>query len=99
MLFDKLREIDELGGRQTALEDELKRLLVPRDPNDEKNVFVEIRAGAGGDEAGLFAAELYRMYTRYAERQGWKTEINSISESEAGGVKEVIFEVKGRGAY
>ena len=68
-------EIDELSGRQTALEAELKRLLLPRDPNDDKNVFVEIRAGAGGDEAALFAADLARMYTKYAERQRWKVEM------------------------
>jgi peptide chain release factor 1 len=93
---------DELPGLRQAREAQealLKTLVVPKDPNDEKNVFVEIRAGAGGDEAALFAAELYRMYTRYAERQGWKTEINSVSESDAGGVKEIIFEVLGRGAY
>jgi len=68
-------EIDELSVKQTALEVELKRLLVPRDPNDDRNVFVEIRAGAGGDEAALFAADLTRMYTKYAERQRWKVEV------------------------
>src|SRR5260370_8648322 len=68
-------EIDELGARQAKLEEELRGLLVPRDPNDDKNVFLEIRAGAGGDEAGLFAAELFRMYTKYAERQRWKWEV------------------------
>src|SRR5437899_9540444 len=68
-------EIDELTGRQAALEEELKRLLLPRDPNDEKNVFLEIRAGAGGDEAALFAADLTRMYTKYAERQRWRVEL------------------------
>ncbi|HMA36306.1 MAG TPA: peptide chain release factor 1 [Chloroflexia bacterium] len=82
--------------RQEAL---LKQLLVPRDPNDEKNVFIEIRAGAGGEEAALFAAELYGMYQRYAQRQGWKTEISALSEADQGGIKEVIFEVRGRGAY
>ncbi len=78
---------------------ELKQLLVPRDPNDAKNVFIEIRAGAGGEEAALFAGELYRMYLRHAERMGWKTELSSISEAEQGGLKEVIFEVRGQGAY
>src|SRR5207248_1739614 len=77
----------------------LRSLLVPRDPNDEKNVIVEIRAGEGGEEAALFAADLYRMYTRYAERHRWKTEILSQSDSEKGGFKEVIFRVIGRAAY
>jgi peptide chain release factor 1 len=89
----QLRETrDELIGR-------IRLLLVPTDPNDEKNVIVEIRAGAGGDEATLFAAELYRMYTRYAERHGWKTEVMGSSLSDVGGFKEVIFEVRGRNAY
>ncbi len=77
----------------------LRSLLVPRDPLDEKNVIVEIRGGEGGEEAALFAADLYRMYTRYAERQRWKTEIMSQSDSEKGGFKEIIFRVAGRGAY
>src|SRR5690242_18954172 len=72
-------EIDELTARQTALEADLKRLLLPRDPNDDKNVFAEIRAGAGGDEAALFAAELSRMYAKYAERQRWKVEVMDAS--------------------
>src|ERR671922_341981 len=92
-------EIDELSGRQTALEEELKRLLLPRDPNDEKNVFVEIRAGAGGDEAALFAADLARMYTKYAERQRWKVEIMDSSATGVGGLKDVILFVQGRGAW
>ena len=74
-------------------------LLLPRDPNDEKNVIVEIRAGTGGDEAGLFAADLYRMYVRYAEMQGWKTPMLSSHSTGIGGFKEVIFQVQGRGAY
>ena len=92
-------EIDELSGRQAALEDELKRLLLPRDPNDEKNVFVEIRAGAGGEEAALFAADLARMYTKYAERQRWKIEVMDASVTGTGGFKDVVFFVQGRGAW
>src|SRR5919108_6099260 len=92
-------EIDELSGRQTALEEELKRLLLPRDPNDEKNVFVEIRAGAGGDEAALFAAELSRMYTKYAESKRWKVEVMDASPTGQGGLKEVILFLQGRGAW
>src|SRR5919201_786709 len=78
-------EIDELSGRQTALEEELKKLVLPKDPNDEKNVFVEIRAGAGGDEAALFAADLTRMYTKYAEAKRWKVEVMDSSPSGVGG--------------
>ena len=81
------------------MEEELKILLLPKDPNDEKNVIVEIRAGAGGDEAGLFAGDLYRMYTRYAENKGWKTELMSAHYSDLGGFKEVIFLIQGLGAY
>ena len=92
-------EIDELGARQTALEEELTRLLLPRDPNDDKNVFLEIRAGAGGDEAALFAADLARMYTKYAERQRWKIEVMDASETGTGGFKDVILFVQGRGAW
>jgi len=92
-------EIDELGARQAALEEELKRLLLPRDPNDDKNVFLEIRAGAGGDEAALFAADLARMYTKYAERQRWKIEVMDTSETGTGGFKDVILFVQGRGAW
>ncbi len=92
-------EIEELTARQEALERELKRLLVPRDPNDDKNVFVEIRAGAGGDEAALFAADLARMYTKYAERQRWKVEIMDAHPTGVGGFKEIILFVQGRGAW
>lgn len=92
-------EIPKLESRQDQLEQKLKHLLLPRDPRDDRNVIVEIRAGAGGDEAGLFAADLYRAYTRYAENRKWKTEIISSNESGIGGFKEVIFEVRGKGAY
>ncbi len=93
-------EVTQLEAQLGPLEEELRRLLVPKDPRDEKNVIVEIRAGAGGDEAGLFAAELFRLYTRYAERQGgWKTEMVSENRSGIGGFKEVVFTIKGRGAY
>jgi peptide chain release factor 1 len=92
-------EIDELSSRQASLETELKRLLLPRDPNDDKNVFVEIRAGAGGDEAGLFAADLARMYTKFAERQRWKVEVMDSSATGVGGLKDVILFVQGRGAW
>lgn len=93
---DELRELDEQEARLQA---ELKRLVLPRDPNDEKDVLVEIRAGTGGDEAALFAGELLRMYIRYAERQGWKPEIMSATETGIGGYKEAILAIKGRGAY
>src|SRR5207245_2105101 len=92
-------EIDELSARQAALEADLKRLLLPRDPNDDKNVFVEIRAGAGGDEAALFAAELARMYTKYAESKRWKVEVMDASPTGQGGLKEVILFLQGRGAW
>jgi len=92
-------EIERLEGRQEALWDQLRRLMVPRDPRDEKNVIMEIRAGAGGEEAALFAADLFRMYQRYAEKQGWQTEVVSANPTDLGGFKEVIFAVKGRGAY
>ena len=92
-------DIEPLTAQATALEADLKLLLVPRDPRDDRDVIVEIRAGAGGDEAGLFAADLYRMYTRYAENHKWKVELLDESESGIGGFKEVIFAVKGRGAY
>jgi len=93
---------EELGGLETRREhliDELKVLLLPKDPNDEKNVIVEIRAGTGGEEAALFAGDLYRMYTRYAERQRWKMEILSLSEAGQGGLKEVIVNIEGKGVY
>lgn len=92
-------EIDELSEEKENLEERLKILLLPKDPNDDKNVIVEIRGAAGGDEAALFAADLYRMYTRYAERQGWKTEIIEASYTDIGGFKEIIFTVQGKGAY
>jgi peptide chain release factor 1 len=92
-------ELGDLERRQTTLETELTRLLVPRDPNDDKNVFVEIRAGAGGDEAALFAGELMRMYTKYAERQRWRVEVMDVSSTGVGGVKEAILFVQGRGAW
>ena len=92
-------ELVESREAAAQLETELKILLLPKDPNDEKNVFVEIRGGAGGDEAALFAAQLYRMYGRYAERRGWKTELASLNENGLGGFKEVVFMVQGRGAY
>jgi peptide chain release factor 1 len=92
-------EIDELSARQARLEEELRALLIPRDPNDDKNVFLEIRAGAGGDEAGLFAAELFRMYTKFAERQRWKWEVMDSHPTGVGGLKEVVALVQGRGAW
>jgi peptide chain release factor 1 len=92
-------ELEKLEPRAQQLEDELRRLLLPRDPRDDKNVIVEIRAGAGGDEAGLFAADLSRMYMRYAENKGWKTEFLSSNETGVGGFKEVVFEIAGKGAY
>ncbi len=92
-------EIVELQARLEELETQLYQMLLPKDPRDAKNVIIEIRAGAGGDEAGLFAANLYRMYTRYAERQRWKTELLSSHATGVGGFKEVIFDVRGRGAF
>ena len=92
-------ELRELTAKEGLLQEELKRLLLPRDPNDEKNVFVEIRAGAGGDEAGLFAAGLARMYTKYAERQGWRMEVMSSHPTGVGGFKEIILFVQGKGAW
>ncbi|MBP7691436.1 MAG: peptide chain release factor 1 [Anaerolineales bacterium] len=92
-------EIRQLEARRGPLEERLKVLLVPKDPRDDKNVIFEIRAGAGGDEAGIFAADLFRMYTRYAEERGWKTEIISTNATGVGGYKEVVFEVKGKAAY
>jgi peptide chain release factor 1 len=89
-------EIARLEGQNEALLDELKMMLVPKDARDERNVIVEIRAGAGGDEAGLFAADLYRMYNKYAESHGWATELLSLNETGIGGFKEVVFAVKGK---
>jgi peptide chain release factor 1 len=93
------QEVKSLGARREALLAELKILLIPKDPNDERNVVLEIRAGAGGDEAALFAAELFRMYSKYAERQGWRIELMSSSDTGVGGLKEVIATIEGRGAY
>jgi peptide chain release factor 1 len=92
-------ELKTLEVRRDALLQELKILLIPKDPNDEKNVILEIRAGTGGDEAALFAGDLFRMYVRYAERQGWRIEVMSSSESGTGGLKEVIASIDGRGVY
>jgi peptide chain release factor 1 len=92
-------ELDALEPRIEELEEELKRLLLPKDPRESKNVIIEIRAGAGGDEAGLFAADLSRMYMRYAENHGWKTEVLSANETGVGGFKEIVFEIAGKGAF
>jgi peptide chain release factor 1 len=92
-------ELSESRDQLEKIEEELKILLIPKDPNDEKNVIVEIRSGAGGDEAALFAAELFRMYTKYAENHHWKTEIISLNENGIGGFKEVVFMINGKGVY
>ena len=92
-------EIQEAEKAAEELSSRLKLLLLPKDPNDEKNVVVEIRAGVGGDEAALFAAEIYRMYAHYADRMGWKTELTSVSENGLGGFKECVFLINGQGAY
>jgi peptide chain release factor 1 len=92
-------ELKTLEGRRDTLLQELKILLIPKDPNDEKNVILEIRAGTGGDEAALFAADLFRMYSRFAEKQGWRIDVMSTSESGTGGFKEVIASIEGRGVY
>ncbi|HSH25047.1 MAG TPA: PCRF domain-containing protein, partial [Massilibacterium sp.] len=92
-------EVKELEEEEEELREKLKILLLPKDPNDDKNVIVEIRGAAGGDEAALFAADLYRMYSRYAEAKGWKTEIIEANYTELGGYKEVIFMITGQGAY
>ena len=92
-------ELKELQARREALLQEMKVLLIPKDPNDEKNVLLEIRAATGGDEAALFAADLFRMYSRYAETQGWKLDVMSSSDSPAGGLKEVIASISGKGVY
>lgn len=92
-------ELAESKANIETIEQDLKVLLIPKDPNDDKNVFVEIRAGAGGDEAALFAAELYRLYSHYADTRKWKTSIVSLNENGIGGFKEVVFEVQGQGAY
>jgi len=92
-------EMDDAKVKLEQLEEELKVLLIPKDPNDSKNVIVEIRAGTGGDEAGLFAADLYRMYSRYAEKQGWKPEVLDMSETGIGGIKEISFGMSGEDVY
>ncbi|MGB9606213.1 MAG: PCRF domain-containing protein, partial [Bryobacteraceae bacterium] len=92
-------EIERLERERARVEQDLKVLLLPKDPNDDKNVLLEIRAGTGGDEATLFAAEIFRMYARYAESQGWRVEISSVSESEVGGYKEIIALVSGDKVY
>ncbi|MGY0008738.1 peptide chain release factor 1 [Bacillus anthracis] len=108
MLEDKLdaemremvkEEVSELESQEKTLSERLKILLVPKDPNDDKNVIVEVRGAAGGDEVALFAGDLYRMYSRYAEVQGWKTEIIEASYTELGGYKEIIFMINGKGAF
>ena len=92
-------ELESLRETAAALEEELKNMLVPKDPRDNRNVIMEIRAGTGGDEAGLFAAELFRMYSYYAENRRWSVEVISQNETGIGGIKEIIFMIKGRGAY
>ncbi len=92
-------EVDSLDREKTVLEQELTRMLVPKDPEDGRNIICEIRAGTGGDEAAIFAGELYRMYSRYAESRGWRTETLNSSGAEKGGVKEVIFQIEGKGVY
>lgn len=92
-------QLEESRRRLQVYDQELKILLLPHDPNDEKNVIMEIRAGTGGEEAALFAAVLYRMYIQYAQRRGWKTEVMNVSETELGGFKEICFSVDGEGAY
>ena len=91
-------EIAELEEKIPVLERKIKSMLIPKDPRDKRNVILEIRAGAGGDEAGLFGAELYRLYNRYAERKGWKVELLSMHETGVGGIKEVTFMIKGKGS-
>ena len=103
-LDDEMREmvkmeVDELSERKVELEEKVRVLLLPKDPNDDKNVIVEIRGAAGGDEAALFAYDLYRMYNKFADSQGWKTELMEFTENDLGGFKEVIFMINGKGAY
>ncbi len=92
-------EIKNLQEKKDRLNEELKEALIPKDPNDEKDVIMEIRAGTGGDEAALFAADLFRMYSRYAQEKRWAIDIIDVSEGAEGGYKEIVFEVKGKGAY
>jgi peptide chain release factor 1 len=93
------QEETELADEQLRLEERMKLLLLPKDPNDDKNILLEIRGGTGGEEAALFASDLFRMYTRFAERRRWKVEILSMSSASAGGLKEVVAAVEGKGAY
>jgi peptide chain release factor 1 len=92
-------ELDELVEKEEKLEEEIRILLIPADPQDEKNAIVEIRAGTGGDEAAIFAGDLYRMYQKFCETKGWKTELVDMNEGTSGGFKEVIFNVTGNGVY
>ncbi|MFY8188019.1 MAG: PCRF domain-containing protein, partial [Flavobacterium sp.] len=92
-------QLDEAQSRIPELEDEIKFMLIPKDPEDAKNVMVEIRAGTGGDEASIFAGDLFRMYTKYCENRGWRTSVVDMNEGTAGGFKEVIFEVTGEDVY
>ncbi|HYF03181.1 MAG TPA: PCRF domain-containing protein, partial [Patescibacteria group bacterium] len=92
-------DIEQLNEQKEKLEDELRLLLIPKDPNDLKNCIVEIRAGTGGDEAGIFAGDLFRMYQRYAERKGWQLSVMDINESEKGGFKEISFELIGEDVF
>lgn len=92
-------ELDELNKRHTVLEDELKVLLIPKDPDDQKDVIIEIRAGAGGDEAGIFVGDLYRMYTRFIESRGWKKELITVNDASSGGYKEIVISVAGEDVY
>jgi peptide chain release factor 1 len=92
-------EVEELEPEVKELKEKLKMLLIPKDKDDSKNTIIEIRAGTGGDEAALFAADLYRMYSRYAETRGWKTELMSISDTGIGGIKEVVFSIQGNGVF
>jgi peptide chain release factor 1 len=99
MAAEAQAELGRLSSAVSRLEEELKPLLLPHDPLDDRNAIVEIRAGTGGDEAALFAGELFRMYTRYMERKGWKIELLSLSDAQLGGVKEAIFKIEGAGAF
>jgi peptide chain release factor 1 len=92
-------ELEELKERRPSIENELKLMLVPKDPRDERNIILEIRAGTGGDEAGLFAADLFRMYSKYAESRRWKVEVMDMNSTGVGGIKEVIASIQGKGAY
>lgn len=92
-------ELEELSAKRPEMEERIKWLLIPKDPNDNKNVIVEIRSGTGGDEASLFAGDLYRMYERYCQNKGWKTEVVEVMEGTVGGYNKVVFEVKGNGVY